>query len=398
MKTRFRADVWRLLRRNISKGQLLGYALANIIGLTVILCGILFFRDSRQNNAAGDSFFSDDFVVVSKRVDGVGFEPVSFSEEEIAEIQAQPWARKVGRFTSSQFAANGSVSLGGRGMSSYMFFESVPDEFFDRLPPGWRFDPADGEIPIVLSRDYLALYNFGFAIPQGLPQVSEKIIGAIPLQFVLTGKDQGLPLHMQGRVVGFSSRLNTIAVPQSFMDWANSRLAPGVDSTPSRLILKVDRMQEESMAAWLKDHDIETGGDHSSARRVSAFLSVVSEVVTANGVVISLLAVFILLLSIFLLLQKSREKLRCLMLLGYSPKETARYYEAIVTGANLLITVLATGTAFLLRPLWDAPLKELQLGGSPAWPVLLTAAGYFLLVTAINVAVIRRHLIRIWQD
>ena len=34
--------VWLLLRRNISAGQIAGYALANFIGLAIVLCAIQF--------------------------------------------------------------------------------------------------------------------------------------------------------------------------------------------------------------------------------------------------------------------------------------------------------------------------------------------------------------------
>ena len=43
----FRHEIWCLLRKNISKGQLLGYAIANVVGLSVILIGILFYANSQ---------------------------------------------------------------------------------------------------------------------------------------------------------------------------------------------------------------------------------------------------------------------------------------------------------------------------------------------------------------
>lgn len=67
MKFSYQPDVWSLLRQNISKGQIIGYALANIVGLSVILIGILFFCDSQNDNSSKDQYFSDDYVVLSKR-------------------------------------------------------------------------------------------------------------------------------------------------------------------------------------------------------------------------------------------------------------------------------------------------------------------------------------------
>lgn len=222
-------NIWSLLKRNISKCQLAGYVLSNIVGLTVVLAGIMFYVDSNSGGQDDDQFFSRDYIVLSKKVEGLGFKPAVFSQADIAKLERQPWAKRVGEFTSSQFAVKGSLSMGGREMSSYMFFESVPDDFFDVKPQEWAFDPEDGFVPIIVSKDYLALYNFGFAMPQGLPQVSEELVGMVPIKLQLAGAAH-CPETFNAAIVGFSSRLNTIAVPQEFMDWANARYAGAGDN------------------------------------------------------------------------------------------------------------------------------------------------------------------------
>lgn len=396
----FRPDVWTLLRQNLSKGQLLGYALANVVGLAVILVGVIFFLDTNHDSSDTDQYFSKDYVVLSKHVDGIDFSPITFDDDEIADIERQPWAHRVGRFTVAQFNVKAGVQLGGRGMSTYLFFESVPDEFFDVKPRDWQFDSVRHFIPIMVSKDYLTLYNFGFAIPQGLPQISEEVISAVPITLRLSGEGKE-PEFFDAAIVGFSSRLNTFAVPQSFMDWANARYAP-IDSVkaakPSRLIVEVDQMASEEMNQYLEDNGYEAAGDKAGAANVSKFLSLVSMVVTSNGFVISALAFFILVLSIFLLLQKSREKLRYLMLLGFSPREVGQYYERVVLIANAVITVVAVLFTLGGRLLWSDSLHDLGLGGASFLPVLLVALVYLVGVSALNVYIIRRHLRRIWEN
>lgn len=387
-----------LLKKNLSKGQLIGYAIANIIGLTVILSGILFFCDSRHSRKEGsDNFFSEDYITISKKVKGLNTEPVAFSEEEIENIEKQPWVKKVGRFTSSSFPVSASLSMGGKGFSSFLFFESVPDEFFDNKPYEWEFDVNKNFIPLVLNKDYLALYNFGFAIPQGLPQISEEIIGSVPLRLRITD-NKGVNHYFDAAVVGFSSRLNTIAVPQKFMDWANENFAPESQKETSRLILKIDRMDNSGMDEFIEHNNLEIGGDKEDTGKISEFLSVVSGVVAANGLVISLLALFILILSIFLLLQKSRIMLKNLLLLGYSPRQAGNFYEKMVLIVNSTITLLAVGLTFLCRLIWAEPLKTLGLGGANILFMIGTAIFYFIIITSINISIIRNHLLRIWEE
>lgn len=365
MKEPFRKEIWCLLKRNISKGQLLGYALANVVGLSVILIGTLFYADSQHSNSDSDAFFSEDYIVLSKKVDGIGFTPVRFTSDDISNLEQQKWVQKVGKFSVSQFAVNGSINMGGRGLSTYLFFESVPDEFFDVLPSGWYFKPEEKFVPIIMSRDYLTLYNFGFAIPQGLPQVSDKMVGAVPITLQLTGEGNVTETY-SAAVVGFSSRLNTIAVPQSFMDWANKRYYSGLPQEPSRLIVKIDRLAAADMERYLKEHDLEMAGDKGSTGNISAFLRVVSSVVATNGVVISALALFILTLSIFLLLQKSKDTIRKLMFMGFPPLEISRYYETIVIGANTAITLVATAATLCCRQLWKGQLEESASAAPPS--------------------------------
>ena len=386
-----------LLKKNVSKGQLLGYAIANLIGLTVILSGILFYCDSRHHQKTGDKYFSDDYIIISKKVKGISLDPVAFSEDEITDLSKQSWVKKLGRFTSADFSVSASVNMGGKGMSTYLFFESVPDDFFDVTPPEWHFNSDKRFVPIVLNKDYLALYNFGFALPQGLPQLSEDMISTVPLRLLISGKN-GSSEIFDAAVVGFSSRLNTIAVPQEFMNWANERFSNDFQEETSRLIIKTDRLNPGNSEQYLNEHGYEIAGDKEGDSKVSEFLGLVSGITAATGLVISLLALFILLLSIFLLLQKSRTMLNNLLLLGYSPSQIALYYEKTVLIINFSLTLLAIGFTFVCRLIWHKSLLALGLGDGNVLFMLGAALLYFLIVSVINILVIRRHLLSIWYQ
>lgn len=398
MKTEKRISISSLLKKNISKGQLIGYSVANLVGLTVILAGILFFCDSRHHQKSQDKFFSEDYIVVSKKVTGINLDPVAFTEEEISDLENQPWVKKLGKFTSADFSVSASVNMGGKGMSTYLFFEAVPDEFFDVKPFNWDFDPQSNYVPIILNKDYLALYNFGFAFPQGLPQLSEEMIGTVPLKLAIHGKN-GRSAIFDASVVGFSSRLNTIAVPQHFIDWANSEFGSYSNNEvlPSRLIIKIDRLNSSDSEEYLKQHGIEISGDKDSASKVAEFMGVVSGVIEATGVVIATLALFIIILSISLLIQKSRQLIHYLILLGYSPSEIAKFYYRLVIWLNLSVAFIAVGLTFISRLIWQASLISLGLGNGNVLPMIGAAIVYFLIITIINISVIRSHVYSMWR-
>lgn len=393
-----RSIVWRLLRRNISVGQLVGYAVANLVGLAIVVSALQLYRDVTNVWEAEDSFISRDYVIISKKVEGIslGGNNLDFTDEEIADIQSQPWLRKMGRFAAAEFSVGASLDIWGKGMSTALFLEAIPDEFFDVKPRGWEWQPtpqANGqlpEVPIIISKDYLTLYNFGFAASRGYPQVSEATIGQLPLMLSIAGN--GRQIKMQGRIVGFSSRLNTFAVPETFLSWANSQLAEGEPSNPSRLILEVNTPGDPAIARYLADHDYESAGDKADNGRAAYFLSVITAIVVTVGIIISLLAFFILLLSIHLLLQKNRRKLRMLMMLGYSPRAVARYYYMIVGVLNGAVLIGAWIAMLVARHLWAAPLADIGVEGSSPWMAMLIGLVIMGLITAGNLIAIGRNV------
>lgn len=389
-----------LLRKNTSPARVAGFILSNFIGLAIIVGGLQFYQDARSLWTADDSFVSTDYLVVNKKVTSAntwGQNDSGFTPEEIADIKAQPWTRGVGAFTSTDYRVWASVAQGGRGISTMMFFESIPDGFVDGAGADWRFAPGDRVVPIIISKDYLTLYNFGFAGSAGLPQMSESILGGIPLSLVLTSDDGVRQKRMDARVVGFSNRLNTILVPQTFMDWSNGELGTGVGpKRPSRLIIDVSSPGDVAIRDYLDSHSLEVAGDKSGSA-ASFLLKVVIGIVLAIGVLITVLSFFILLLSMSLLMEKNRDKLHSLLMLGCPAREVAAPYIRIVVWASLAAYLLAVACGELLRMCYIKPLEGLGAATGGWW--LGPVAGFILTVAVMvfNIISVSRRVREAWR-
>ena len=389
----------RLLRKNISVGQIAGYAIANFVGLAILLTALQFYRDTTAaENEAEDSFISRDYMIVSKHVSDVNTlkgKVSVFTDDDIAQLRSMPWVEKVGVFTPSRFHVNGAVDFAGRGMSTHLFFESIPDEFFDVRPDGWGFDPADSSaiIPIIISRDYLALYNFGFAASRGMPQLSEQLIGSVPLTVSLSGN--GKRVYLTGKIVGFSSRLNTIAVPEAFMQWANDEFGDATEpATVSRLIVETNDPGNPAIAKYFEENGIEVSGEKLNQGRAAYFLSIVSAVVIAIGLVICALAFFILMLSISLLLQKNKDKIHDLLMLGYTPRQVSAYYYRMVAVLNGSILLAAVVVAIAASFMWKGLFNSLGLTTTGCVVTILVGIILMAVVTFVNIIAIRRNVNR----
>ncbi len=393
--------VWRLLRHNISAAQLSGYAIANLVGLTIVVCALQFYSDIKSVWSDDDSFLTRDYMVISHKVSGLGSLVGSggdntFSKEEITDITSQPWARRAEPFTPATFNVAATVDMNGANLSTALFFESIPDDMFDVRPHDWSFDPDKPEIPIIISKDYLSLYNFGFASSRGLPQLSEAMIGMVPLRISISGN--GRQQWIPARIVGFSSRLNTVAVPEDFMTWANSTFGETADPAPSRLIIELKQPGDPAIKEYLSSHGYEASGTGNDSGKASYFLSIVTAVVITIGVIISLLSFFILTLSVHLLLQKNKQKLCDLMMLGYAPDTVARYYYLLITSINAAVLALSVAAMLVASHVWNGPLSALGIDPTSPWGAIITATAIIAMITAVNILSIRRAMLRYFRS
>lgn len=387
--------IWKLLRRHISAGQLAGFFLANLLGMLTVLLSVQFYEDIIPAFGGEDSFIKNTYVILSKRIAAsstLNGETQSFTDSEIAEIEGQRFASSVGRFTASQYQVYASLSMGGSQMGTSMFFESVPDEFVDVTWPPQR----DGEVPIILPRAYLALYNFGFAQSQSLPKLSEGVVSMIQLDLRLRGEG-GAEQLMKGRVVGFSTRLNTVLVPASFMQQSNLQLAPSAKPQPTRIIVEVKNPADDAIASFVQDHGYEIDDNSLDAGRTTYFLKIVAGIVMAVGLLISALSFYILMLSIFLLVQKNADKLQNLLLIGYSPARVSLPYQLLTIGLNVLVLILAIAALLWIRQLYLERLWQIfpALSEGPLTPALLVGIAIFIVVSFFNIIAIRRKINRL---
>lgn len=391
--------IWKLLKQHINPSQLLGFSLANVCGMVIVLLAIQFYRDVLPAFTQGDSFLKGDYVIVSKKISTLGTlvgKQTTFSTRDIEEIEEQPFVKRVGSFLPSQFKVMAGMGLQGVTMSTDLFFESVPDAYVDVQSDRWKFDPDSGIIPIIIPRNYLNLYNFGFAQSRNLPQLSEGVIGMVNLDIRMAGNGQ--VGQMKGRIVGFSSRLNTILVPEAFIRWANARYGTGKEAEPSRLVIEVSNPADERIVQFFQQKGYEQEGNELEAGKTTWFLKVVVGVVLSVGLLISVLSFYILILSVYLLLQKNMRKLETLLLIGYSPVQVARPYQLLTIGLNLLVLLLGLGIVAGIRSVYLPVFSSLLTGGDGGslLPALLAGAVVFVLVSVLNGIIIRRKIDGIW--
>ncbi|MBO4565207.1 MAG: ABC transporter permease [Bacteroidaceae bacterium] len=393
--------VWKLLRQHISIPQFVGFFVANLVGMTIIMLGIQFYTDTQAIYETEDSFMKADYLIINKKISSmttITGKSSAFTLPEVQDLESQEFVERLGTFTSSVFDVRASIRLDEKtSFSTEMFFESVPDEFVDVKSEEWNYEQGSREVPIILPRNYLDLYNFGYAQSRNMPKLSEGILSAISLKIELSGG--GMRDEYEGRIVGFSSRLNTILVPQVFMDWANEYYAGTKTKSPTRLIVEVNNPTDERITTYLQDNSYETDKDKLDASKQTFLLRIIVAIVMAVGLVISILAFYILMLSVYLLVEKNSTKLENLLLIGYSPSKVSMPYQLLTIGLNLLVLVIAFVTMMLVRNVYMEMFESFfpNFETPSVMPAILTGAALFVVVSIFNVIAIKSKVMSIWK-
>ncbi|MBQ9640320.1 MAG: ABC transporter permease [Bacteroidaceae bacterium] len=393
--------VWKLLRQHISIPQFAGFFLANLVGMAIIMLGIQFYTDTQSIYDGEDTFMKADYLIVNRKVGAMTTltgKSNAFSPADITDLKAQPFVQQVGIFTPCAFDVRASFDIEGfANITTDMFFESVPDAFVDVSSDTWNYHEGDTEIPIILPKNYLDLYNFGYAQSRGMPKLSEGIIGAIKLNIRISGNQK--QALCSGRIAGFSSRLNTILVPESFMQWANREYAPSQTPAPTRLILQVNNPTDDRIATYLQQHNYETDQDKLKASKTTYILRIVTAIVMTVGLIIAMLAFYILMLSVYLLVQKNSTKLENLLLIGYSPAKVSLPYQMLTVLLNALVLLIAVAVLLLARNVYLDTFQNLfpQMQVPSLWPSLLIGGVLFLFVSVLNIIAVKNKVMSIWN-
>lgn len=383
--------LFKLLRQNISLWQTVGFVIANLIGGAIVLVGIQAYQDFDRFVKKENGLLSEGYVVVTKPVNTlstisslVGMKPV-FRTNEIEELRQHPNVSDVGVFSSANFRIRGSFSLGDLGISTDLFMESVPDRFIDvkfDSPSDWHASVDGNFVPVIIPRKYLNIYNYGYAATKGLPQLAEGLTSAFPIMMNVAGN--GHRQSYNARIVGYTDRLNTILVPESFLKEANDRFATTSNEAPSRLIVTVNSDKgKNDFLDFLAQKGYRIEGDTESLK-LQTLVNGILWVVIGIGGIVSILAFSLLLISILLLIEKNREKFVNLYSMGYSVPQIARPYTILVAMVDGIVWLIAIALVSIAYPRLFAFISvispDLQLASLlPLWLVAVAFAVVFIL-------------------
>ncbi len=366
----------RTILRGFNRVQITAAFIGSWLGITILLTGIQFYMDVQPILSGRSGIWGEGYHILNKPVSVVNTisrKNATFDTGTVKKLREEPFIKDAAAFRTSNFNISASTPEGGKmpGFYTQLFLEAVPDRLLHIQDPEWGWSEGDAFVPILIPARYLTLYNFGFAQSKGLPQISRATAGAVSFRMKVSGK--GRSETFKSRIIAFSERINSILVPRDFLEWANDRFGEAADQGPGRLIIKTEQPPPPELFTLLEEKGYESHSLDKKSSKASTFLRTMTGVVSAIGALFTLLAVFILLISFQLLVEKNRERLRKLFLLGYDPGDLINAYNRVAlffNGALLLVTLLA---GWFLRRFSNGYVEKagFEMEPGPGWFLLI---------------------------
>ncbi|MEO6681894.1 MAG: hypothetical protein ABIN48_03625, partial [Ginsengibacter sp.] len=288
------------------------------IGVILLLMSVqMFINIQRVLYSETPGKTGDDFISISKSItnQNMGMEN-TFTSEDLKELRQQPNIDAISPLISNQYqvTANAGNML---PFSTDLFLESMDPSFLDTLPPNFSWEPGQETIPLIFSTDFLELYNV-FAPAQGLPQISPETITSVNIFLECSGRNGRQTF--KGNVVALSDRVNSILVPESFMKWSNEYFTgKTISPEPSRVFIKTKDANNPQLISFFDREGYHLNKEKIRFGRLKSTLQNIVGALGVFGILVILMALMLFSFYVQLMIAKSKDNLRLLITLGYSP-------------------------------------------------------------------------------
>jgi len=315
-----------------------GLLIAAILLLLAVQIQINFSQllESKPSREAGTQY-----LIINRQLNNNNLNKPTLAEEEIEQLKKLPEVTSVGIVQPAYFKATLSINSSQFPFQTDASFESVPADFIDALPANWNWKEGDPYVPVIIPSLYLDLYNFQFALAQQLPQLSPEIIQLLQFNIGITGRGQ--TMYLKGKVVGLSDRIQSLIVPASFMQWANSRFTTGETRKPSRVIIKTGDASSPSLNQFLQKNQLQTDKEKTRFSQYRQLVNWIAGITGISGLLLLVFALLVLSLFIQLNITGRRDEIRLLLQLGTAPRQLSAFLLKKFFPPQAAMVIIACG-------------------------------------------------------
>ncbi|GMV77583.1 MAG: hypothetical protein AMXMBFR79_07180 [Chitinophagaceae bacterium] len=368
------------------------------VGLSVALLLILSAIQIHANfnqllYGKNNSDSTANFLVINKEVNNNTVNATVLSNETLQEIKQQPYIEAVGIISAGRFKASIESLIKSFPFYTDIAFESVQDDFIDVSSKDWKWNEEANFIPMIIPNMFLDIYNFQFSMSQGYPQITPESLKMMNFKVNLYDVNGNIKSYI-GRIVGFSDRISSVLVPQSFMDWANKNFGNATTTNPGRVVIKTKDPGNPALVKFLKEKGLTTDADKTRFSKYRQIVNVVVNISWITGVVMLLFALLIFTLFIQLTVASCKDEIQLLITLGASPQQLKAYLMKQFFPSNIVITVIALIVVSVLQFLMFKVLQQQNIFLSPfiSLYTLLISIVVLIVLWWVNHSTIKKYI------
>jgi len=331
----------------------------------------------RQNKEANTQY-----LVINRQLNNNNLNSGGLREEELAALKKLPEVSAVGIIQPGYFKASLSSTSDRFPFYTDVSFETVSSDFLDEIPEHWTWQEKDEYVPIIVPSLYLDLYNFQFALAQQLPQLTPEVVKMIFFNIRIQGPNGEVVL--KGKVAGFSDRIQSMLVPQEFMQWCNARFAQGEKRNPSRILIKTKDATSTVLNQFLEKNQLQADKEKTRFSKYREIVNWIAGISGLSGLLMLIFAALVLSLFIQLNIVSKQDEIRLLIQLGASPQQMIGFLMKKFFPPNAIVVMIALGLVAILQYLLFGWLQKKAIGVS-AWISPLTLLAALLLILLMGV-------------
>jgi hypothetical protein len=367
------------------------------VGLSVALLLILSavqieanYNDLLNSKTNQDSIAN--FLVINKAVNDKTVGATSLTNAEITDLKKQPFVDAVGVLTPCHFKIEAQFISEQVPIRSDIFFESVPDEFIDVQSKDWQWNSNSNFIPMIIPHMFLDMFNFGFAMSQDLPQLTEDFVKNLPIAIKI--RTAFGPQTFYGKVIGFSDRISSVLVPQAFMDWANKQFGTKQNTTPSRVVIRTKDPGNPELVKYLQTHNLTTDAEKTRFSKYRQIVNTVVNISWITGAIMLLFALLIFTLFIQLTVASAKDEITLLVTLGASPHQLQQFLMKRFFPPNIIITLIVMVILSAIQFFLQNYLQTQKVYVSPylSYTTLLAGVIVLLVLWIVNHQTIKKYV------
>ena len=338
-----------------------------------------------------------DFISITKTItnETMGQEEKNlFSDKEVEQLKSQAFIDDVAPLVANRFRVQLS---GGTAIpfKSDFILETIDNDFLDTLPPGFTWQPGQSSVPLIISSDFLEIFNL-FAPTADIPQFSQET--ATQLQPYITIFGKGSTDTYQASILAFTDRINSIVVPKNFLDWANQKYGEEAFIGYARLYLKTKDANNPDLIAFLDKNNYKVNKERTKFGRTKQTLQGIFSGLGVFGLLVVIMALMLFSFYLQLVIARSKYNLELLLLLGYSPGWVSRKVSRQFVPVYILIVLSALVITQVIQwffhrsVMYDRP----ELTTMVHWTVIALAIFLVIISILTNYRLVRKLLFRLY--